>query len=44
MTFEQKMQALAEKAGVKVTISKEPPKSTGEIVLLPGVSPHAPSP
>ena len=36
-TFEQKMEALAERYGVTVTFSTAPPKGTGEITLLPGV-------
>ena len=38
-TFEEKVKALAEKYGVEVTFSTAPPKTTGEIVLLPGVRP-----
>ncbi len=41
--FEKKMEALAEKYGVEVTISTAPPKATGEIALLPGVRPPTPS-
>ena len=36
-TFEEKMQALADKYAVTVTFSTAPPKGTGEITLLPGV-------
>ena len=37
MKTTEEILALAEKYGVEVTISKGPPKATGEITLLPGV-------
>ena len=41
MKTTEQILAEAKKFGVTVTVSKGPPKATGEITLLPGVRPAA---